>query len=163
MPFMNRVAARSASATTGVRRIGRHPTRTVIKLKPVSANLIANRRSVLDLLRSLHSVPGRLRIKADVLRRTSTANAAQAGIASLGGVNSATVNVVTGSLLITYDPMRLRANVVWTKLRELGVVSGSMPAPEKGSVGQLAEGLSRQMMINIGAEILSRAVLALLA
>jgi hypothetical protein len=89
-------------------------------------------------LRSLHSVPGRLRIKTDLLCRTSTANAAQAGIASLGGVNTATINVVTGSLLITYDPMRLRADVVWTKLRELGVVSGTMPASDEGSVGPKA-------------------------
>jgi hypothetical protein len=117
---------------------------------------------VLYLLRSLHSVPGRLRIKTDLLRRTSTANAAQAAIVSLEGVNSASVNVVTGSLLITYDPMRLQDDTVWTKLRQLEVVAGTMPASDEGSVGQPTEGLSRQMMINIGAEILSRALLALL-
>jgi hypothetical protein len=47
-------------------------------------------------------------------------------------------------------------------LRQLEVVAGTMPASDEGSVGQPTEGLSRQMMINIGAEILSRALLALL-
>ena len=136
-------------------------TSTVIKLKPISGRSWSESLRV-TLLRSLHSVPGRLRIKTDSLRRSSTARAAQSGIVSLLEVSSATVNPVTGSLLIIYDPTRLRADAIWMKLRELGVVSGSMPAPGTGTGGRFTDGLAHQIILNIGAEMFSRAVLALL-
>jgi hypothetical protein len=116
---------------------------------------------LLNLLRYFHSVPGRLRIKTDLLRRAATADAAQADIASLPGVNAATVNPTTGSLVITYDPTRLRTEAVWAKLCGLGLVSETPPSVGEGSLEQFSEVLSRQVMINLGAEIISRAVIAL--
>ena len=87
---------------------------------------------------------------------------AQAELASLVGVSGATVNTVTGSLLVTYDPKCLQPEVVWMRLREIGVVSEMMPTSDEESIGRLGEGLLRQMIMNIGAEMLSRAILALI-
>jgi hypothetical protein len=97
-----------------------------------------------------------------LLRRAATADAAQADIASLPGVNAATVNPTTGSLVITYDPTRLRVEAVWAQLRGLGLVSETPPSVGERSIEQFAEVLSRQVIINLGAEIISRAVIALL-
>ena len=97
-----------------------------------------------------------------MLRRSSAADEVRAELASLLGVSGATVNTVTGSLLVTYDPRCLQPEVIWIKLREMGVVAGMMPTSDQEGVGPLAESLLRQMMMNIGAEMLSRAILALL-
>jgi hypothetical protein len=77
-------------------------------------------------------------------------------------VSRVTVNTVTGSLLVTYDPISLQPEVVWMSLREIGVVSGMMPTSDQDSIGQRADSLLRQVMIDIGAGMLSRAILALL-
>ena len=114
------------------------------------------------MLRSFHSVPGRLRIKTDLLRRSSAADAVRAEVVSLAGVSRATVNTVTGSLLVTYDPKCLQPEVVWMRLREIRVVPGMMPTSDEDSIRQLAHSFLRQMIMNIGAEMLSRAILALL-
>jgi hypothetical protein len=50
---------------------------------------------------------------------------------------------------------------VWAKLRGLGLVSETPPSVAEGSIEQFAQVLSRQLMINLGAEIVSRAVIAL--
>lgn len=119
-------------------------------------------RACCTLLRSLHSVPGRLRIKTDVLRRSSAADAVRAEVIAIAGVSRATVNTVTGSLLVTYDPKCLQPEVVWTRLVKAGVVSGMMPTSDEDCIKQPVDSLLHHVMMNIGAEMLSRAILALL-
>jgi copper chaperone CopZ len=68
----------------------------------------------------VHSVPGRLRVRAAQLRGQQT-RAAQVRhrLEALQGIQSVTVSTVTGSILISYDSAMLSLNAVWAALRDL--------------------------------------------
>jgi hypothetical protein len=91
----------------------------------------------------VHHVPGRLRVKAPTLKRNpARAAGACAAITALYGVSSAEANPVTGSLLVTYDPIRIDPRGVLDRLAEDGVIGRDVeiPAPSQVSidVGRLA-------------------------
>jgi hypothetical protein len=53
----------------------------------------------------IHDIPGRLRIKSPILRKNKlAATAAELLMAATNGVKTVGVNLLTGSLLINYNP-----------------------------------------------------------
>jgi hypothetical protein len=99
----------------------------------------------------VHSVPGRLRIQSTVLRRNAAKGAAAVALArAISGVESAEVNLATGSLVIYHDPQAVSADSL---LRELGDRSCIM------SVNRLA----RRRRVNPGTSVVSVLVHALRA
>jgi hypothetical protein len=69
----------------------------------------------------VHSIPGRLRVKSAVIKKNpGEAKRAQRLLKSIRGVQSSEVNVLTGSVLILYDPTRLSADVLLQRLASAG-------------------------------------------
>lgn len=66
------------------------------------------------IIRSVHIssyIPGRIRLYSPKLKgNTELGRKAYAYIASYREIDSVDINVLTGSILITYQPERLRAN-----------------------------------------------------
>ena len=63
----------------------------------------------LDGLELVAFVPGRLRVRhTDIVGNESLARQLESYIGSFTGVKNATANVVTGSVVIEYDPLTLR-------------------------------------------------------
>src|SRR5262249_58926447 len=85
------------------------------------------------MLEYLHSVPGRLRLSIRALRHRRRAAEAEAQVAEIPNVTTATANPLTGSLTINFDRQRLSIGDLWERLKTLGYVSDGCPEP--GSVG----------------------------
>lgn len=68
-----------------------------------------------------HQVPGRLRVKSPRLKGNPEAgNALQGLLQDLPGLLETTVNPLTGSLVVTFDPARLRGEQILERLTEHG-------------------------------------------
>jgi hypothetical protein len=100
----------------------------------------------------LHEVPGRLRIKApDLKRNPRKARSLQRGLNSFAGVLSASVNSVTGSLLVHYDPEIVRSEAILSYVtRELDLrFTGSASNEDRfeGGFGQVGEKVSKALLM----------------
>jgi hypothetical protein len=76
----------------------------------------------------IHHVAGRLRLKFPQLKnRPSLVATTEAAILKLRGVTSAEVNIITGSLLIRYDPRNTNSEILLAALnktfKQLGLSS----------------------------------------
>lgn len=68
-----------------------------------------------------HQVPGRLRVKSPRLKGNPEAgDALQVLLQGLPGLRETTVNPLTGSLVVTFDPTRLRGEQILERLTEHG-------------------------------------------
>jgi hypothetical protein len=92
--------------------------------------------------------PGRLRLRGDVLvRSTSFAARMRDAVSSVGGVARVAHNATSGSLLIEYAPERADAEVILGALAEAGVRLEARPRPPdapRALVGA-ARGLNAQV------------------
>lgn len=69
----------------------------------------------------LHQVPGRLRVRTPLFKGDERkASEAKAMIESIHGVHSTSVNPVTGSLVIHYDPRVVEAETLTSLLTRFG-------------------------------------------
>jgi hypothetical protein len=84
---------------------------------------------VASMLEYLHFVPGRLRLKIRALRHRRKAAEAEAKVAAIPNVTTATANPLTGSLTINFDRQRLSIGDLWKRLQTLGYVSEDCPEP----------------------------------
>ncbi len=83
---------------------------------------------------SLHTTPGRLRVKvADVKGSPARAAQVERRLTLLRGVDQAYANPVTGSVLVLYDAARTDARHVIDALRAWGhpCLDPAPPAPER--------------------------------
>lgn len=83
----------------------------------------------------IHCVPGRLRIRASAFKHNQDeADAARALLTALPGVASAQPNLLTGSILVTFDPSLIGEEAILETLRDRGLIgrgdasSGARPA-----------------------------------
>jgi len=68
----------------------------------------------------VHDVPGRLRIKNEALKANPVLSAAvQSQLEGLHGVEKITVNPMTGSILIHYDPSGLSSREIFKAARKV--------------------------------------------
>jgi len=73
------------------------------------------------MIGEIHHVRGRLRVRTPELKRNDEkARAVQQTIATERGIRSVEVNVLTGSLLVYYDPKLLNAEAVLATIRDRG-------------------------------------------
>jgi hypothetical protein len=84
-----------------------------------------------------HHVPGRLRVCLVALKRNAAAAAAlEAELLAIDGVNSASVTLATGSVIVHYERDRFDLDLFWTTLQRLGHVErGPRYAHSHGKTG----------------------------
>jgi hypothetical protein len=100
----------------------------------------------------LHEVPGRLRIKTpDLKRNPKKARILQRRLNSLAGVESASVNSVTGSLLVHYDPEIVRSEAILSYAsRELNMHIAHVVSNEDsmdGAIGKVGRQVSKALLM----------------
>src|SRR5215831_13442717 len=83
------------------------------------------------MLEYLHYVPGRLRLSIRALRHRRRAAEAEAKVAEIPNVTTATANPLTGSLTINFDRQKLSIGDLWESLQTLGYVSQDFPTPHR--------------------------------
>lgn len=103
----------------------------------------------------VHSVPGRLRVKAPAFKkRPENAEAASAVLGALEGIHSVEANPTTGSLLIRYDDNLLRPTRIIGALVAEGLIehapslrrsSKTLQSTSAVSWRRLADGLSEAL------------------
>jgi heavy-metal-associated domain-containing protein len=81
------------------------------------------------MLEYMHFIPGRLRLRITALRHQRRAAEAEAKVAAIPSVTSATANPLTGSLTINFDRQRLSIGDLWEALQGLRYVSEESPQP----------------------------------
>jgi copper chaperone CopZ len=64
----------------------------------------------------IHSIPGRLRIKSTLIKKNpAEAAKAKALLAPLPGIQNVDVNLLTGSVLVRYDPAAIaEGRILWS-------------------------------------------------
>ena len=74
----------------------------------------------------MHNIPGRLRVRIPAIRGSSEkARAAQALLMDLEGIESIRANMVTGSIVVKYDPGRFLSQRILSILKENGCFDGT--------------------------------------
>ena len=93
------------------------------------------------MVRHLHHVPGRLRVRLASLKRNAPEAAPlHAELLSIQGVNSVSVSSITGSVIIQYNPNCFDPEVVWTTLQRLGYVHQHALLPaEEANISALSD------------------------
>jgi hypothetical protein len=116
------------------------------------------------MLEYVHFVPGRLRLKTTTLKNQRRAAEAEANVAAIPMVTAAVANPLTGSLTINFDRQQLSIGDLWEKLRTLGYVSESLPAPTVDSpdtdrFGRVLAAALIEAVVQQSAQALVRALL----
>ena len=74
----------------------------------------------------VHDVPGRLRIKTPMVKRSrSSARDVEGLIKQLRGINSTIVNFTTGSVVVLYDREIINSNLILNTLENEGLFDSS--------------------------------------
>lgn len=74
----------------------------------------------------VHDVPGRLRIKTPMVKRSrSSARDVEGLIKQLRGINSIIVNFTTGSVVVLYDREIINSNLILNTLENEGLFDSS--------------------------------------
>ena len=68
----------------------------------------------------IHQIPGRLRIKTPLLKRGQNDREVRMLLGPIEGINSVTVNPVTGSIVIEYAPLEVGAEEILDVLKRAG-------------------------------------------
>lgn len=111
-----------------------------------------------------HSVPGRLRI---VVRDLQRAEEVRKTVVVMRAVKSATLNAITGSIVIVYDPATMSAADLWQKLRKrLARIWGREPDAVDRSSPQASRAIEPLISAVVDASLrylIERSATALLA
>lgn len=74
----------------------------------------------------IHDIPGRLRLKSPVIKRNKViAKEVEQMFESIKGINDVDINLLTGSLLINYNPKMLKYNDIVNLLEKKGYFDAS--------------------------------------
>lgn len=78
----------------------------------------------------IHQLPGRLRVRSQKLKGNAVlASLVRDTVENLKGVNSASVNALTGSLLVVYDINATHAASILKELRSLRILTNILGFP----------------------------------
>ena len=111
----------------------------------------------------IHHVPGRLRVKTSVIKRNdSEAKYAKDLLEKTEGVLGIDVNIVTGSILINYDPRVGRGEAILGTLRGWGYLHHVLPARDQ-PVMHLGQRFSDILVNKVVETVLERSAAALIA
>src|SRR5919198_3655018 len=82
----------------------------------------------------LHALDGRLRVKvAEVKGSPAKALEVESQLQSCDGINRVTANPTTGSVLVLYDPCRIKQDEIINALRALGCLQENSKAQTRGT------------------------------
>lgn len=74
----------------------------------------------------MHNIPGRLRVRIPAIKGSpNKARATQALLMDLEGIESIRANMVTGSIVVKYDPGRFLSQRILSILKENGCFDGT--------------------------------------
>ncbi|MCX7965350.1 MAG: heavy-metal-associated domain-containing protein [Syntrophorhabdaceae bacterium] len=74
----------------------------------------------------IHGIPGRLRLKSPIIKKNKVvAKEVEEMFESIKGINDVDVNLLTGSLLINYNPKMLKYNDIVELLEKKGYFDAS--------------------------------------
>ena len=89
-----------------------------------------------------HHVPGRIRVHVPSVKgNTDHAREMETHIGELTGVTRVESRVLTGSVIVQYDPKIIDAQLVWRRLRESGAVTAA-PATHPRMGAKVAEAVA---------------------
>ncbi len=113
----------------------------------------------------LHQLPGRLRLRSDVLKQNpKLASQLLTAIGMMPGVRSVEVSIVTGSVLVHHDPLRVSSDQVLAALRGHGVVhDATAPATASSKGPSLPGTIGNAVLAAVLQQALERAVLGLVS
>jgi hypothetical protein len=89
------------------------------------------------LTHQIHHVPGRLRVRVPAIKRSSENAALLKGLLrAVQGVSAAEPNLMTGSIVVRYDPQLTSAAAILAILTDRGYLrhTPSAPQPQNSSV-----------------------------
>jgi hypothetical protein len=102
----------------------------------------------------LHEVPGRLRVRIPALRRNvENAQEIQGLLKSLSGIISTSVNTMTGSVTVNYDPEFVSSVAILTLLSREGYIdvaevlsSRNQGKRAEGPIGEVGKIVSKALL-----------------
>jgi hypothetical protein len=98
----------------------------------------------------LHELPGRLRIRIPALRQSShKARNIERSVKNLPGVHSVSINTVTGSLLVYYDPEYIESGAILNILHRERYITNTIavsPTPEDNALNKMGEAVSKAIV-----------------
>jgi Heavy metal associated domain 2 len=104
----------------------------------------------------LHHVPGRLRLKMRSLKnRADKAAQIRTLFAQLPGIEVVELNLLTGSMLVRYEPLKVTSAQLLGFLVANGVIT-SIPEARPRSAPKLFDGSMRERSIENLAQVLSK-------
>lgn len=107
--------------------------------------------------KSLHFVPGRLRVKLSYLKHKKRAADAQGYVAEIAGVTRVVANPVTGSLTIYFDRDRLPISDLWKILQAHGYAPSS--CQDWAAVSRSSQGArSTGQFVNVAAAAIAESL-----
>lgn len=69
----------------------------------------------------IHDVPGRLRVKSPLIKRNKNAEyELKKALGTMGGVATVDINLITGSLLVNYNPKAVKRDDILSLLQRIG-------------------------------------------
>ncbi len=118
----------------------------------------------------VHHVPGRLRLRLSRLKRNSAvAHAVEQTVRQLHGVRGCEPNLLTGSLVIHYDPARTNSTALISALRSAGYAQEERhpevvckAAPQRKPVDRLARKAAEAVIWHVIEAAVERSVPMLL-
>lgn len=112
----------------------------------------------------IHHVPGRLRVKTPVIKRNdSEAKYIKDLLENAKGVRAIDVNVVTGSILINYDPRVENGETLLGTLREQGYLHHPVTPTRDQPAMHLGQAVSNIVVNKVMETVLERSAAALIA
>ncbi|ATQ68347.1 MULTISPECIES: HMA2 domain-containing protein [Methylosinus] len=117
----------------------------------------------------LHHVPGRLRVRLARLKGHARAIVPlHSELLAIAGVNSASINIHSGSVTIFYDRAAFATEALWSVLRRLGYIdaepqSAAAPPRAAGAPGSAAtEAIAEAVAGEVMKHVLGRSAGALI-
>ena len=75
----------------------------------------------------IHDVPGRLRIKSPIIKRNKNiADELKRALSTINGIATIDINLITGSLLMNYNPKAVKPDDIVSLLQRKGYYDTSM-------------------------------------
>lgn len=112
----------------------------------------------------IHHVPGRLRVRVPAIRRNSRKAAPViALLRDLRGVSTAEPNLMTGSIVIRYDPESTSADAILSVLTAGGHFRAHSPAPARSPAVQIQNKLANALLWYCLEKVVERSIPLLIA
>ncbi len=112
----------------------------------------------------LHQLPGRLRLRSEVLKQNpKLASELLTAIGMMPGMRSVEVSILTGSVLVHHDPLRVSSDQLLAALRSHGVVHEATVATTSSNGRSIPGTIGNAVLAAVLQQAVERAVLGLVS